>query len=77
MSYNYKKLLPETPDKTHAAKFLQKVGIIHRERYCPPSLFFSQRPNNGQNIFFFLSFPIFLYLPLESNQERIKFYSLH
>jgi hypothetical protein len=34
MSYNYKKLLSEIPDETHAAKFLQKVGIIHRERLC-------------------------------------------
>ena len=34
MSYNYKKLLAEIPDETNAAKFLQKVGILHSERYC-------------------------------------------
>ena len=34
MSYNYKKLLAEIPDETHAEKFLQKVGIIHNERFC-------------------------------------------
>ena len=34
MSYNYKKLFAEIPDETHAAKFLQKVGILHTERFC-------------------------------------------
>ena len=34
MFYNYKKLIAEIPDETHAAKFLQKVGIIHNERFC-------------------------------------------
>ena len=34
MSYNYKKLLSEIPDETHAAKFLQKFGILHEERIC-------------------------------------------
>ena len=34
MSYNYKKLLSEIPDETHAAKFLQRCGIIHSERFC-------------------------------------------
>ena len=34
MSYNHKKLLAEIPDETYAAKFLQKVGIIHSERLC-------------------------------------------
>ena len=34
MSYNYKKLLSEIPDEIHAAKFLQKFGIIHGERFC-------------------------------------------
>ena len=34
MRYNYKKLLAGIPDETHAAKFLQKVGIIHTERFC-------------------------------------------
>ena len=34
MSYNHKKLLAEIPDETYAAKFLQKVGIIHSECLC-------------------------------------------
>ena len=34
MGYNYKKLFAEIPDETHAAKFLQKVGILHTERFC-------------------------------------------
>ena len=34
MSCNNKKWLAEIPDETHAAKFLQKVGILHTERFC-------------------------------------------
>ena len=34
MSYNHKKLLAEIPDETYAAKFLQKVGIIHSKCLC-------------------------------------------
>ena len=70
MFYNYKKLIAEIPDETHAAKFLQKVGIMHIERFCCGMKMYPEekkipeiRADTSKIIFSFLY--VFLHNPFE------------